>query len=256
MLFLLPLPLVAVLLSSLVDGELTRLLVSAVVLALYFGAAIAMRHGMEQEITYLSRRFAARPPPPVKLLASIMATAGTLLSAWWLTGYSLLDAAGFAFGTLVGCVLFYGVDPRRHAGTAGVADRDAALVLAEAEDKILAIDQSNQAIRNRELSDQLSRITARARSILDQLQQKPAGITSSRKFLTSYLDGARDVAIGYASTHSKTSDEAMSEQFRDVLSRIESVFAEQHQRLIEEDVMDLDVQIEVLKTQLDREGIR
>ena len=41
----------------------------------------------------------------------------------------------------------------------------------------------------------------------------------------------------------------------DVLETIESVFQEQHQKLLEEDVFDLDVKIEVLNTQLKREGI-
>jgi len=40
-----------------------------------------------------------------------------------------------------------------------------------------------------------------------------------------------------------------------VLVTIEQVFGEQQQKLLENDVLDLDVQIEVLKTQLEREGV-
>jgi hypothetical protein len=40
-----------------------------------------------------------------------------------------------------------------------------------------------------------------------------------------------------------------------VLMTIEDVFQEQHQKLLEHDLMDLDVQIEVLATQLKREGV-
>ncbi len=194
--------------------------------------------------------------PPLKTLASVMATLATFLTCLFLADRSLLDASGFSFGTLIGCFLFYGMDPRKSQTSAAGLDLDSARVLADAEQKILAIDHANRSIINEELSGQLSRITARARNILDQLNEVPANISASRKFLTSYLDGARDVAQGYAQTHSKTSDEAMSDKFRQVLTTIENVFAEQHQRLLEEDVMDLDVQIEVLQTQLDQEGIR
>jgi hypothetical protein len=40
-----------------------------------------------------------------------------------------------------------------------------------------------------------------------------------------------------------------------VLGSIEGVFIEQHQKLLEHDVLDLDVQIEVLTKQLEREGV-
>ena len=45
------------------------------------------------------------------------------------------------------------------------------------------------------------------------------------------------------------------EQARRVLAPIEEVFTEQQQKLLETDVTDLDVQIEVLTTQLKREGV-
>ena len=47
----------------------------------------------------------------------------------------------------------------------------------------------------------------------------------------------------------------LEDNFRRVLATIEEVFAEQRQKLLEADVTDLDVQIEVLTTQLKREGV-
>jgi hypothetical protein len=47
----------------------------------------------------------------------------------------------------------------------------------------------------------------------------------------------------------------LEQNFRNVLETIESTFQEQHQKLLEEDLFDLDVKIEVLNTQLKREGI-
>jgi hypothetical protein len=40
-----------------------------------------------------------------------------------------------------------------------------------------------------------------------------------------------------------------------VLESIEEVFQEQRQKLLQTDIMDLDVQIEVLTNQLKREGL-
>ena len=45
------------------------------------------------------------------------------------------------------------------------------------------------------------------------------------------------------------------ENFRNVLVTIEDTFEEQQRKLLEKDMMDLDVKIEVLTTQLKNEGV-
>lgn len=87
------------------------------------------------------------------------------------------------------------------------------------------------------------------------LEQDPRDLRRARKFLNVYLDGARQVTQGYAKTHGRMTTPELEDSFRRVLTTIEEVFAEQQQKLLEADVTDLDVQIEVLTTQLKREGV-
>ncbi len=61
-----------------------------------------------------------------------------------------------------------------------------------------------------------------------------------------YLDGARSVTEGYAKTHKKGASEELEANFRNVLVTIEDVFAEQQAKLLQNNELDLDVQIEVL----------
>jgi hypothetical protein len=77
----------------------------------------------------------------------------------------------------------------------------------------------------------------------------------ARKFLNVYLDGAQKVTEGYAKTHARVAAPDLDDNFRRVLVTIEEVFQEQQQKLLETDITDLDVQIEVLATQLKREGV-
>ncbi len=77
----------------------------------------------------------------------------------------------------------------------------------------------------------------------------------ARKFLNVYLDGAHKVTEGYAKTHARVAAPELDDNFRRVLITIEEVFQEQQQKLLETDITDLDVQIEVLTTQLKREGV-
>jgi hypothetical protein len=47
----------------------------------------------------------------------------------------------------------------------------------------------------------------------------------------------------------------LEQNFKTALDTIESAFQEQRQKLLEEDMFDLDVKIEVLTTQLKHDGI-
>ncbi len=88
-----------------------------------------------------------------------------------------------------------------------------------------------------------------------ELEANPATIRRTKKFLLVYLDGASKVTAGYASTHQQVTSIELEQNFRNLLDSIETVFKEQKDKLLEEDLFDLDVQMEVLANQLKNEGI-
>ena len=77
----------------------------------------------------------------------------------------------------------------------------------------------------------------------------------ARKFLNTYLDGAQRVVTGYAKAHVNDQSHSLEDNFRRILITIEEVFEQQYRRLLDNDLHDLDVQMEVLETQLKREGL-
>ena len=60
---------------------------------------------------------------------------------------------------------------------------------------------------------------------------------------------------GYARTHKADEAHALEDNFRRVLTTIETVIAEQQLKLQENNLSDLDVNIEVLQMQLEKEGV-
>ena len=159
---------------------------------------------------------------------------------------------------MLGYYLTYGFDPRAEKSVKtgfGYSTGDVVEALQEAERKIQAIESARGRIKNAELKDRLARIIAQSRKILSVIEDDPKDLRRARKFLITYLEGAQNVTEGYARTHGDASSSELDENFRNVLVTIEEVFEEQHARLLEDDVMDLDVQIEVLHTQLKREGV-
>jgi hypothetical protein len=101
----------------------------------------------------------------------------------------------------------------------------------------------------------MQRITDQARVVLGQLETDPKDLPRARRFLVTYLDGTRDVVAKYAAQQHDLADTPLAENFRRVLTTIEQVFKEQEEVLKQDDKTDLEIQIEVLETQLKREGV-
>ncbi len=87
------------------------------------------------------------------------------------------------------------------------------------------------------------------------LVRRPRDLFRARQFLHVYLAGAERVASRYARTPLLVRIDVLATNFRNVLVQIESFFEEQRKRLVNDEVLDLDVQIDVLRKQLEREGI-
>ena len=168
------------------------------------------------------------------------------------------------FGALAGaaCALAYGMDPAKDKGLAPELARKAGFsteqvieALTEAEGKLRQIEQLAGSLHNRELTARLNRIVAQGRAVLAQIEKDPSDLRRARRFLVTYLDGTRDVVRKYQAQQGDLADTALAENFRHVLDTIERVFAEQEDVLKRNETMDLEVQIEVLRTQLEREGV-
>ena len=123
--------------------------------------------------------------------------------------------------------------------------------LEAAEIKIEIIEKARKNITNIEFDQHLKRIISKARGILTLIEEDPKDLTRARKFLKVYLDGTARVTESYAKTHGRdATTEILDSNFQEVLESIETTFDEQHKKLLENDQFDLDVKIEVLKTQL------
>ncbi|HHW75957.1 MAG TPA: hypothetical protein GX399_02835 [Xanthomonadaceae bacterium] len=258
LMFLLPLPVLIAAVVSLAHGSLDGLLGNAAGYGLFLAGALLLRRGLLTEAEY-GRRRVARAPWPLKTLGGSVIALATGITAWFGAGQHPAIAVAFGLAALLGCYLSYGFDPRvakRFTDRDGVDVTDRVLeALTQAEASIAAIEQSTRNIRNAELNSRLRRIVAQARQILTMLEEDPRDLRRARKFLNVYLDGAKQVTEGYAKTHARVVAPELEDNFRRVLATIEDVFQEQQQKLLETDVTDLDVQIEVLTTQLKREGV-
>jgi 5-bromo-4-chloroindolyl phosphate hydrolysis protein len=260
LLYGLALPLFPAFAISLVRADLRMLAVEAGALfLLLYGAALA-RGGLRQELAYRRRRVARAPKLPKKALGACLVAAGVFVCAFLGWSQSLPVSLGLAAASLAGFFLSYGFDPRRAKSVAtgpyGFTPEEVLGALEEANAAIERIEAALRRIRQPELSRRLRRIAELARGIVGLIEEDPRSLRRARKFLRVYLSGARQVAEGYARTHRLRQSAELEASFRNVLVTIEDVFQEQRERLLDVDAVDLDVQIEVLAAQLEREGVR
>ena len=258
LLYVLPFLLIPGTIKAFANGNLLGIFMNAGGYAAYLLAAQVLRRGLRAEAVYHEKRVARAPKWPLKTLAACMVAGTTFALAWLGARNPFMVSLAFGGGAFLGMYLHYGFDPRgikTVAGAHGYTIEEINATIEAAENAILSIENANNQIANREFNNRIDRICDTARRILDEMEANPSTIRRARKFLLVYLDGANKVTNGYANTHWQVETPELEQNFRNVLDSIETVFKEQKDKLLEEDLFDLDVQIEVLAKQLKHEGI-
>lgn len=259
LLYILPIPLLIGALIGLGAGRLDAVLVDGGIFALLMAAADLTRRGLKAEHAQQILRFTRLQRIPLKTIGGLLTGVATGLAAFLSLDHGVALSVVYAAVAMLGFHLLYGFEPLgqpRAFVTRDERARKVAAALAEAERKLIELEQAAKTIANPELKVRLRRIGVQGRSILNQIADRPTDLFRARKFLSVYLDGVKQVTDGYARTHRLADSRDLEQNFRNVLVTVEEVFEEQHQRLLKTDVLDLDVQIEVLKKQLEREGLQ
>jgi 5-bromo-4-chloroindolyl phosphate hydrolysis protein len=195
---------------------------------------------------------------PRKFIGAVLTAAGAGVAALT-AGHSTVGAATFAAIGGVGHLCFYGLDMRvRRLTVTPVDGLDVVSIadqLEQAHLRLRRIDAAANAIAVLEFRSRLARITAAGREILAEIARDPRKATRSRCFLSLFLDSTERVTTEYARTHTGIRSRPLEENFRKLLLEMEHTFSEQQRKLLESDVLSLDVELEVLNARLKQEGV-
>ncbi len=258
LLYVLPVLLILATVKAFATGNLPGILVNAGGYAAFLLAGKLLRLGLQAENIYRERLVAQAPKWPLKTSAAIITAATTFIVSLLGAQNSLAVSLAFGGGAFLGMLLCYGLDPRKQksiAGTHGFSVEEISKIIEGAGNIILNIENANNRIRNLEFNTRIDRICDTARNIIDELEANPSAIRRTRKFLLIYLDSTNKVTTGYANTHLQADIPELEQNFRNVLDSIEAEFKAQKEKLLQEDLFDLDVQIDVLAKQLKHEGV-
>lgn len=257
-LFLLPFPLLVALVAALIAGDAQRAALTSGALACLWSAAALVLRALVCEARHFLGERPDPPAVPLKLLSALLTAVGVSFAAL-AAGHTVPLTLIFATLGGIGHVAFYGRDLKRiriKVAAVGGVDRAAVtLLLKQAYVRLRAIEAATQSITVPEFRDRLSRIARIGRSILGEIERDPADAARARRFLNVYLEDAERVTVEYVRTHRQVRTQPLEHNFRQLLVGMETTFAEQHRRLVDRDVLALDVDIEVLNARFKSEGL-
>ncbi len=224
--------------------------------AVLLGAAWLTRDGVLAHAAYDARKVARRPAVPRKLLGSAATGAGLALAG---SGSGMADAAIFAVlgGGLHAAA--FGPDPLRDKGMDGVDAHQTARAtraVAEAEATLVQMADAIRKAGDRRLIDRVAAFDARVRPLLRAVRDDPRQVSGARRYLGVYLTGARDATIKFAELHARHPDPQARADYEALLDDLEARFAQRRAALLQDDQADLEIEIEVLRDRLAREGVR
>jgi 5-bromo-4-chloroindolyl phosphate hydrolysis protein len=257
-LFVLPLPLVLAFVVALITGEFVRFTAISGSLAAICAAGFFTWRALVAEARYFLGERLDLPVVPFKIVGAFFTAIAAVLAAS-AGGYGLVGMLVFAILAAVGYVSFYGRDQERRRfkvpAVTGVDVNAVTEQLKQAYGRLQGIDAAARSIAVPEFVERLRRIIDIGRQILAEIERDPRDAARARRFLNLYLDSAERVTTEYARTHRQIRNRPLEENFRQLLIEMENTFETQHQKLLENDLMSLDVDIEVLNARLKHEGV-
>ena len=220
-------------------------------------AAWMTREGIKAQEAYDARSIAKRPALPRKMLGSVLTAIG--LGVVGIAGHGLIEAVIFA--VLGGALhLFsFGTDPMRDKGAEGIdafqSDRVARAV-DEGEKYLAAMEDAALRAEERDVMKRIRQFQATARDMFRTVENDPRDLTAARKYLGVYLMGARDATVKFADFYARTRDLQAKYDYLRLLDDLEENFAAQTEKMLDDNRTDLDIEIDVLRDRLAREGVR
>jgi len=228
------------------------------VFAILMLSAWLTREGVIAQDAYDQRKVARRPAIPRKIFGSVTMGLGLALAGWGGDGGL---AVPLIFGLFGGALHFtaFGADPLRDKGMAGIdefqTDRVARAVEG-AEAHLRAMSDAMLRVRDRQLDDRLNEFQRHVRDLLRAVEDDPQNLTAARRYLSVYLQGARDATVKFADLYERKRDPQVRAGYVALLDDLEQNFMLRTETLRDSDRQALEIEIDVLRERLEREGLR
>jgi len=232
------------------------LVVDLAAFGLLMAAAWLTREGERAHEAWEARPIARRPAIPRKIFGAVSMALGVGLAAW-VPGTNPVAPAILGLIAAALHLTAFGPDPMKDKGMEGVdafQTERVATAVADAERTLQAIREAARPVADRQMMDRIDRFSATARAMFRTIENDPRDLTSARKYLSVYLEGARAATARFATLHAQSRDPAQRESYMQLLEDLDTRFAQRTEVLLSNDRDRLDIEIEVLRERLSHDA--
>lgn len=254
---LLYVPAVVLAATSLNNGPVT-LVIALLGAAALAAAAWFLQEGLQAEAAYHARKVARRPALPRKMLATALTGIGVAIAAYTgdngIVGAVLYGIAAAGLHTVT-----FGIDPltdKRMEGVDTFQQDRVARVVDQAEAHLDVMKRQIEGVSDRRLTARVADFQIIARRMIRTVEEDPRDLSGARKFLGVYLMGARDATIKFVDLYTRSKDPDARAAYEALLDDLEQNFAARTDKMMLDDRSDMDIEINVLRDRLQREGVR
>ncbi len=236
-------------------GESFYFIVSLAIFAAFVAAFILLRRGMALERIYKSATHAKAPQYPLKNIAGSLLAGASTLSAL-LGGYPLLSSLMLGGAVMLGWYLYFGPDPRKDKIEGYENSKSAERImklLVQADEDINAIKKSASRSGSTLIQTSMLQMAEAFEKIVKHIEKEPDDYERARKYLVSYLGELRSMSETYIRLEERGRSEEMRESFLDTIDSSIDKLDRQYERLLDEDMVGLDVKLSVMKKRLESE---
>ena len=253
-LFFVPLPLAI----RAFTGDASQLALNLIAFGTLILAAWLTREGLKAHEAYDARKVAKRPAFPRKIAASLLTGAALFIAGFASSGLGNTPIIFAALGTVLHSLAF-GLDPLKDKGVEGIdafQQSRVARAVDEAEEHLKAMKDAILRAKDRQMESRVERFATTVRDLARTVEEDPRDLAAARKYLGVYLLGARDATAKFADIYARTRDAQAKADYEALLTDLEQNFAARNKTMLLADRSDLDIEIDVLRERLAREGVK
>jgi len=244
---------------ALISGEIFYFIASIAIFISFTGAFVLLRRGISIEKIYNNSKYekhAKVPLVPFKAMAGILISSASAFSAYLGGGFSFVVSVFLGGVMLFGWYLYYGFDPKIEkiaVVAAGKTSKRVASLLNEAYGDISTIRQNASRCTSSRVKQMMLKMASGFEKLVNHIQNEPEDFERVRRYLVSYLSEIRSMSEIYVKLEAKNRAYEMQESFMDMMQSSVKKLDIRYDKLLEEDMVELDVKLAVMKKRLKNE---
>ena len=236
-------------LLSLGAGKVFDFLLALGLTALVLLSYVLLRKGERAQRIYNQSKYAKAPPYPFKLIAAVLLSCATAVSAYF-GEYGLPGALMLGVSVFGGWYLYYGFDVLKDKlggyGSDAAAQRIMTLI-AQSQKKVDRIRSFAKKLRTQKIAKKMQEVADGFEKIIEHVAAEPEDYEMARRYLVSYIGEIESMSETFYKLDTHAKGAAIQESFYELLEESTEKLGRQYHKLLDDDMLDLDIKISVMK---------